>query len=187
LLSIRLCTTWNINIETKTNESFENRIKISHHIKELFKNTIYFVALEKTLSIKIYSQAKKSFFCALARKPVALLRGLCDKTVLGLAYYPSLKLDSFAWISPFGTYIVYNSTTQRWNIAVRNFRVKAESPALEDSLLLGVSIDALFQFLMYITIERLDQSHLYPNLEVPVLPAWEASTLEKSSPSACVT
>ncbi len=32
------------------------------------------------------------------------------------------------------------------------------------------------------TIERLDQGHLYPNLEVPGLtcPAWEASTLEKS-------
>ncbi len=65
---------------------------------------------------------------------------------------------------------------------MRNFRVKAESPALEDSLLLGVSIYALFQFLMYYTVERLDQSHLYPNLEVPVLPAWEASTLEKSPP-----
>jgi hypothetical protein len=103
------------------------------------------LAVKKPLSVKIYYQAKKSFFCALARKPVALLRGLCDKTALGLAFYPSLKLDSFAWISPFGTYIVYNSTTQRWNIAVRNFRVQAVSPALEDSLLLGISIDALFQ------------------------------------------
>jgi hypothetical protein len=43
----------------------------------------------------------------------------------------------------------------------------------------------------YYTIKRLDQSHLYPNLEVPRTnmfqlgikpkpPAWEASTLEKS-------
>ncbi len=39
------------------------------------------------------------------------------------------------------------------------------------------------------SMERLDQSHLYPNLEVPGLtwpgpPAWEASTLEKSHPDS---
>ncbi len=38
--------------------------------------------------------------------------------------------------------------------------------------------------LVVTTIERLDQSHFYPNLEVPGIkprpPAWEASTLEKS-------
>ncbi len=43
------------------------------------------------------------------------------------------------------------------------------------------------------TIERLDQSHLYPNLEVaglgqlgiePGPPAWETSTLEKSHPDS---
>ncbi len=35
-------------------------------------------------------------------------------------------------------------------------------------------------------IERLDQSHLCPNLEVPGLtcPAWEAITLEKSHPDS---
>jgi len=68
---------------------------------------------------------------------VAWLRGLCDTTALSLAYYPSLKLNSFAWISPMGTYIVYNSTTQRWNIAVKNMRVRAVSAALQDSFLLG--------------------------------------------------
>lgn len=68
---------------------------------------------------------------------MALLRGLCDKTSLSLAYYPALKLDSFAWVSPFGTYMIYNSTTQRWNIAVRNLKVRAASAALQDSFLLG--------------------------------------------------
>ncbi len=73
----------------------------------------------------------------MAQKPVALLRGLCDKTALSLVYYPAIKLNSFTWVSPFGTYLVYNSTTQRWNIAVKNVRVRAISAALQESFLIG--------------------------------------------------
>jgi len=69
---------------------------------------------------------------------VALLRGLCDDTALSLTYYPAQKLNSFAWVSPLGTYIVYNSTTQRWDLSVKNMRVRAVSAAPADSFLLGI-------------------------------------------------
>jgi hypothetical protein len=83
---------------------------------------------------------KNVFFCTIDRWPVvAKLRGLCSKTALSLSYYPSLKLGSFAWISIGGTYIVYNSTAQMWQIAVADSSVRAEAPASYESFLIGTN------------------------------------------------
>ena len=83
-------------------------------------------------------QIKQSFFCSYDQWPVvAKIRGLCMNTALSFAYYPYSKIGFFSWVSIDGTYIIYNSTAQMWQIAVADNNVRAESLAPYDSFLIG--------------------------------------------------
>jgi Low-density lipoprotein receptor domain class A/Neurotransmitter-gated ion-channel ligand binding domain len=82
-------------------------------------------------------QAEHFFVCSFTEQPVAKLRGFCKNTEISLAYYPSVNLGSFSWLSVDGTYIIYNKTSQMWNIAVASSRFKAEASVSYDSLLIG--------------------------------------------------
>ena len=82
--------------------------------------------------------SKQSFFCSLDQWPVvANVRGLCINTALGLSYYSDIKLGSFVWLNIEGAYIMYNSRAHMWKIAKAELEVRAESPALYASFLLG--------------------------------------------------
>ena len=70
-------------------------------------------------------QIKQSFFCSYDQWPVvAKIRGLCMNTALSFAYYPYSKIGFFSWVSIDGTYIIYNSTAQMWQIAVADNNVQ---------------------------------------------------------------
>jgi hypothetical protein len=82
-------------------------------------------------------QALHPFFCSFTEQPIAKLRGLCPLAELSIVYYPSMKLGSFSWLSIDGSYIIYNTSSQMWNIAVAESTIKAEAYASYGSLLIG--------------------------------------------------
>jgi hypothetical protein len=82
---------------------------------------------------------KHAFFCSSRDAHiVAKVRGLCNNTPISLSYYPGHILGSFAWLSIEGTYIIYNSSAQNWQIRNADSKITAQSPATFESLLLGI-------------------------------------------------
>jgi hypothetical protein len=78
------------------------------------------------------------FFCSSENWPiVAKVRGLCIDTSIALSYYLDFKLGYVAWLSTDGTYIIYNSTSENWQIGKADRKISAQSPATYDSILLG--------------------------------------------------
>ena len=93
---------------------------------------------------------KQFFFCSIDQWPVvAKLRGLCRDTPLSLAYYPSYKLGSFAWVSIGGTYITFNITSQTWKVAVADNIVSGEILAPYESFLTGKQLWTIRNSLNY--------------------------------------